>query len=119
MFQNCSFAKRPRVAHMLNHGWWLLAVGGWRRLPVGGWQLVVVGGSWWRLAAVGGGWRLVGVGGWRLVLVGSWWRLAISGWWSLGAVLKGSPQQKKKKTGSLRTPWPSGACVHSAGTSRT
>ena len=20
--QNCSFAKRPRVAHMFNHGWW-------------------------------------------------------------------------------------------------
>ena len=36
-FQNCSFAKRPRVAHMFNLGWWRLAVGGW-------WQLVAVHG---------------------------------------------------------------------------
>ena len=35
MFLNGSFAKRPHVAHMFNHGWWRLAVGGWR-LAVGG-----------------------------------------------------------------------------------
>ena len=57
--------KSPRALHVLNHGWWQLAVGGWRRLAVGGWQLAV-GGSWW--LAVGGGWQLMGVGGWRLVV---------------------------------------------------
>ena len=51
VFQNCSFAKRPRLAHMFNHGWWRLAVGGWRLVAIG---------SWW--LAVGGGWRLA-VGG--------------------------------------------------------
>ena len=45
------FQKRPRVAHMFNHGWWRLAVGGWWRLPVAGCRLVV-GGGWRRLAAV-------------------------------------------------------------------
>ena len=81
MFKNCSFAKRPRAAHMFNHGWWRLAIGGgwWRLAAVGGWRLVVGGGC--RLA-VGGWWRLVAVGGWR--------------WWSLGAVPKGDPQPKKK-----------------------
>ena len=29
VFLNGSFAKRLRVAHMFNHGWWRLAVGGW------------------------------------------------------------------------------------------
>ena len=45
------FPKRPRVAHMFNHGWWRLAVGGWWRLAVGSWRL-----------AVGGGWRRLVVG---------------------------------------------------------
>ena len=45
--------KSPRALHLLNHGWWRLAVGGWRRLAVGSWQLAV-GGGWWWLAAVGG-----------------------------------------------------------------
>ena len=84
--------KSPRALHVLNHGWWQLAVGGWRlavgswqlavgggwrRLVAGGWWLEAVGSGWqltvgrrWRLAAVGG-WRLVAVGGWRLVAVGS------------------------------------------------
>ena len=53
MFLSGTFAKRPRVAHMFNHGWWRLAVGGWR-LAVGDWRLVAVGGGWWRLAAVDG-----------------------------------------------------------------
>ena len=57
MFQNCSLAKRPRVAHMFNLGWWrLVAVGGWRLAVGGGWRLAV--GGWWRLVglAVGGLW---------------------------------------------------------------
>ena len=125
-----------RALHVLNHGWWRLAVGGWRlaavagwRLATGGWwQLVVVGGGWWlviggwwqlamvgswRLVAAGGWRRLVAVGGWQLVAVGGWrelavggsWRLAVGGWWSLGAVLKGGPQQKKK-SGPLGTALP-------------
>ena len=74
------FPKRPRVAHMFNHGWWRLAVGGWWRLVVvgGGWWLVI--GGWWRLAVVGG-WRLLAAGGWWRLVVGSWWRLAVGGWW--------------------------------------
>ena len=79
MFLNGSFAKRPRVAHMFNHGWWRLAVGGgWWRLVVvgGGWWLVI--GGWWRLAVVGG-WRLVAAGGQHLVAAGGW-RLAVGGW---------------------------------------
>ena len=51
MFQNQFSQKSPRALHVLNHGWWRLAVGGWR-LAVGNWRLVAVGG-WWRLA-VGG-----------------------------------------------------------------
>ena len=39
------FPKKPRVAHMFNHGWWRLAVGSWQ---------LAVGGGWWWLAAVGG-----------------------------------------------------------------
>ena len=35
--------KSPRALHVLNHGWWQLAVGGWRRLAVGSWQLAVGG----------------------------------------------------------------------------
>ena len=77
MLRNGCFAKRTRAAQTFNHGWWL-AVGG-------GWWLVI--GGWWRLAVVGG-WRLVAVGGWRLAVGG--------GRWSLGAVLKGGPQQKTK-----------------------
>ena len=47
-----SFAKRLRVAHMFNHGWWRLAVGGWRLVAVGGgWQQLVIG-DWWSLRAV-------------------------------------------------------------------
>ena len=48
------FPKRPRVAHMFNHGWWRLAVGGWWRLAVGAGQLAV-GGGWWRLVVPWGG----------------------------------------------------------------
>ena len=55
-------------------------------------------GGWW-LAAVGGGWRLAVHGWWQLAVGGGWWRLAIGGWWSLGAVLKGCRQQKKKNWG--------------------
>ena len=72
-FRNGSFAKRLRVAHMFNHGWWRLAVGG----------------GWWRLAAVGGGWWLVTDGWWRLA-VGRCWRLAIGGGWWL-VVPRGGP----------------------------
>ena len=127
MFLFTVFPKRPRVAHMFNHGWWWLAIGGWWRLAVGGdwplavaiWRLVAVGGGWrwlvvgdWWLVAIGSGWRLavgrrrqvaaVGgwwlvVGGWWLVAVGGWWRLAVGGWWSLGAVLKGGPKQKRNE----------------------
>ena len=46
MFHNQFSQKSPRALHVLNHGWWRLAVGSWRRLAVGSWQL-----------AVGGGWR--------------------------------------------------------------
>ena len=59
-FLNGSFAKRLRVAHMFNHGWWRLAVGGWQLVVGGHWRWLVVGG-WWRLAVVGG-WRLVVAG---------------------------------------------------------
>ena len=46
VFLNGSFAKRPRVAHMFNHGWWRLAVGGGgdRQLAVADWRLAAVGG---------------------------------------------------------------------------
>ena len=82
--KNCSFAKRPRVAHIQP---WLVAIGGWRLAVVGGWGLAV--GGWRRLVV--GDWWLVGVGGWRLA-VGGWSQLvAVGGWWSLGVVLKGSP----------------------------
>ena len=40
-----SFAKRRRVAHMFNHGWWRLTVGSWWRLAVGGGLWLAVGGS--------------------------------------------------------------------------
>ena len=53
VFRNQSSQKSPRALHVLNHGWWRLAVGGWRRLTVGSWQLAV-GGGWWWLAAVDG-----------------------------------------------------------------
>ena len=69
VFRNQFSQKSLRALHVLNRGWWRLAVGGWRRLAVGSWQLAT--GGWWRLVAVGGGWRwLVAVGGWRLVAVG-------------------------------------------------
>ena len=100
-----SFPKKsPRALHVLNHGWWRLAVGGWR-LAVGNWRLVAVGGGWRRLVVVGGGWQWLAVGGWRLVAAGSWRRLVVGGWWRLAvggswrlavggplrAVLKGGP----------------------------
>ena len=89
VFQECSFAKGPRVAHMFNHGF--------RRLAVGGWRLVAVRRSW--QLVVGGGWWLA-VGGWWLAAVGGWWRLAGGSPWgrSLRAVLS-----TKKKLDSLRT----------------
>ena len=115
--QNCSFAKRPRVAHMFNDGWSRLAVGGWWRLAVGGWWLVAVGGGWrridgwwglvvggWWLAAVGSGWWLAVGGGWQLA-VGGWWVVAV-GIWRL-VVPGDGPQGRslaKKGGGSLRTP---------------
>ena len=71
------FPKRPRVAHMFNHGWWrLVAVGGGWRLAVGGWWQLAVGS--WQLA-VGGGWWWLAVGGWRLVAVGGGWWLVVGG----------------------------------------
>ena len=99
----------PRVKKKWRWGsrWKRLAVGGWRLvaiMAVGGWRLAV-GGGWWWLAAVGGwwwrlavvdGWRLVAAGGWRRLVAGGWWRLLVGGWWSLGGVLRGGPQQKKK-----------------------
>ena len=86
VFQNQFSQKSPRALHVLNHGWWRLAVGGWWRLAVGDWWLVAVGSGWqlavgrrWQLAAVGG-WRLVAVGGWRLVAVGGWRLMGVGGW---------------------------------------
>ena len=55
---NSSFAKRPCVAQMFNHGWWRLAVGGWRLAVGGGWQWLAIGG--WSPLAVGGWWLAVG-----------------------------------------------------------
>ena len=83
VFRNQFAQKSPRALHVLNHGWWRLAVGGWRRLAVGGRQLAV-GGGWWWLAVVGGWWLVVG-GGWQLA-VGRRWRLAAVGGWRLVAV---------------------------------
>ena len=60
VFRNQFSQKSPRALHVLNHGWWRLAVGGWQLAVGGGWQLAV--GRRWRLAAVGG-WRLLAVGG--------------------------------------------------------
>ena len=51
-----------------------------------------------------GSWRLVAAGGWQRLVAGGWWRLVVGGWWSLGAVLKGGPEQKKKKISSLKDP---------------
>ena len=113
------FAKRQRVAHMFNHGWWRWAVGSWQLVAVGGWKLavgnwrlvavgglrlVVVGGWQW---AVGGGWRSAAVGGW-LLTTGGWWGLAVGGW-RLMAVgswpFTGSSGRSKEKKGgcSFRT----------------
>ena len=131
VFQNQFSQKSPRALHVLNHGWWRLAVGGWRRLAVGSWQLAV-GGGWWRLVVVGGGWwlviggwwrlavvgscRLVAVGGWRRLVAGGWRRLVVGGWWRLAVdgswrLAVGGPLgrslravlSKKKKSGPLRT----------------
>ena len=100
MFRNGSFAKRPRVAHMFNHGWWRLAVGGWR-LATGDWRLVAVGGGWrrlvvgdWWMVAVGSGWRLVAAGVSRLA-VGGGWRLEVGGPWGRSFATD--------KSGSLKT----------------
>ena len=70
--------KSPRALHVLNHGWWRLALGGRRWLAVGSWQLAVGGGWWWLAAAV--------VGDWWLVAVGSGWQLAVGRRWRLAAV---------------------------------
>ena len=43
VFRHQFSQKSPRALHVLNHGWWWLAVGGWR-LAVGNWRLVAVGG---------------------------------------------------------------------------
>ena len=113
MFQNQFSEKSPRALHVLNHGWWRLAVGGWR-LAVGNWWLVAVGGGWRRLVVgdwwlvVGGGWQWLAVGGWLpLAVGGGWWlAVAVGGWRlvvggplgrSLRAVLS-----KKKKISSLK-----------------
>ena len=77
------FPKSPQALHVLNHGWWRLAVGGWQLAVGGGWWWLVIGG-WWRLAVVGS-WRLVAAGGWRRLVVGGWWRLVVGGWWRLAA----------------------------------
>ena len=107
VFQNQFSQKSPRALHVLNHGWWQLAVGGGWRLAVRNWRLVAVGGGWRRLVA--GGWWLEAVGsGWQLA-VGRRWRLAAVGGWRLVAV--GSPLgrslravlSKKKKSRPLRT----------------
>ena len=97
MFLNGSFAKRPRVAHMFNHGWWRLAVGSDWRLAVGDWRLATGGwwlgiSGWWRLAVVGG-WSPLAVGGWRRLAVGGGWRLAVGG--PLGRSLKAVLHKKK------------------------
>ena len=93
VFRNQFSQKSPRALHVLNHGWWRLAVGGWR-LAVGNWRLAAVGGGWrrlvvgdWWLVVVGSGWqlaagrrwRLAAVGGWRLVTVGGWRLVAVGG----------------------------------------
>ena len=86
-----SFPKKARALHVLNHGWWQLAVavgGGWR-LAVGNWRLVAVGGGWWlvvgtwRRWAMVGSWRFVAAGGWRRLVASGWWRLVVGGWWRL------------------------------------
>ena len=111
VFQNQFSQNSPRALHVLNHGWWRLAVGGWR-LAVGSWQLATGGwwrlvvGDWWRLAVVGG-WRLVAAGGWQRLVVGGWWRLAVGG--PLGRSLR-AVLSKKKKIWSLKDrPEPQGA----------
>ena len=43
VFRNQFSQKSPRALHVLNHGWWRLAVGGWRLVAVGGWRLAVGG----------------------------------------------------------------------------
>ena len=43
VFRNQFSQKSPWALHVLNHGWWWLAVGGW-------WQLADRG--WWSLGAV-------------------------------------------------------------------
>ena len=88
-----SFPKKsPRALHVLNHGWWRLAIGSWQLAVGGGWCWLAVGA--WSPLAVGGGW-------WRLV-VGGWWRLAVDGSWRL---VVGGPLGRslaKKKIWSLK-----------------
>ena len=101
---NGSFAKRPRVAHMFNHGWWRLAVGGDWRLAVGDWRLAAVSGGWPRLVV--GDWWLVAVGSGCQLAVGHRWQLAAAGDWQL-VVPWGGPEGRsltKKKCRSQRTP---------------
>ena len=85
-----SFPKKsPQALHVLNHGWWQLAVGGWQLATGGWWRLGVVGGGWWlavggwRRLAVVGSWGLVAAGGWSPLAVGGGWWLAVGGGWLL------------------------------------
>ena len=77
VFRDQFSQKSPQALHVLNHGWWPLAVGWWLVVVGGGWWLVI--GGWWRLAVVSR-WRLVAAGGWRrLVSVGGWRLVAVGG----------------------------------------
>ena len=112
VFRNQFSQKGPQALHVLNHGWWRLAVGSWQLAVGGGWWRLVVG-DWWLVAAVSGWqlavgrrWRLAAVGGWRLVAVGGWqlavdgsWRLAVGG--PLGRSLR-AVLSKEKKIWSLK-----------------
>ena len=42
VFRYQFFQKSPRELHVLNHGWWRLAVGGGWWWAVGNWRLVAV-----------------------------------------------------------------------------
>ena len=84
VFQNQFSQKSTRALHVLNPGWWRLAVGGWQLATGGWWRLVVVGGGWWLV--IGGWWRLAVVGSWWLVAAGGLRRLVAGGWWRLVAV---------------------------------
>ena len=101
VFQNQFSQKSPRALHVLNHGWWRLAVGGWRLAVVGGWRSAT--GGWWQLVVVGGGWWLV-IGGWWQLAVGGWSPLAVgSGWWRL--VVGGGWRLMRVGSWRLVIPW--------------